>query len=176
MHHMFIGYEKILVWKELTSLLVVRFCCSFVCSPIFKTALPPKILFFVSPFFVLFSLMCCLMNSFLPSTGRSLDCLLPKPGLMPQSLSSEESDMRPVHHYSTESADPLLSNYCRLLCFSIKKLISTSEQRAEHLFAGRNTQHLFTKLELQIIISRLWISILKPNQYFKKKKVPPDAT
>ena len=26
-------------------------------------------------------------------------------------------------------------------CFTIKKLISTSERRAEHLFAGRNTQH-----------------------------------
>ena len=29
------------------------------------------------------------MTSFLPSTVRSLDCLLPEPGLMPQSLSSE---------------------------------------------------------------------------------------
>ena len=26
--------------------------------------------------------------------------------------------------------------------FSVRKSISTSEQRAEHLFAGRNTQHL----------------------------------
>ena len=28
-------------------------------------------------------------------------------------------------------------------CFSIKKMISTSERHAEHTFAGRNTQHRF---------------------------------
>ena len=56
----------------------------------------------------LYYLTGCLMTSFLPSTGRSLDCLLPDPGLMPQSLSSEVSDVRPAHHDSTELADPLL--------------------------------------------------------------------
>ena len=64
--------------------------------------------FFLAPLIVLFFLMGRLMTSFLPSTGRSLDCLLPEPGLMPQSLSSEVSDVRPMHLDSTESADPLL--------------------------------------------------------------------
>ena len=64
--------------------------------------------FFWAPLIVLFFLMGRLMTSFLPSTGRSLDCLLPEPGLMPQSLSSEVSDVRPMHLDSTESADPLL--------------------------------------------------------------------
>ena len=36
--------------------------------------------------FVFFFLMGYVMTSFLPFTGRSLDCLLSKPGLMPQSL------------------------------------------------------------------------------------------
>ena len=47
----------------------------------------PAILSFVSiftPLLVLFSLMGCLMTRFLLSTGRSLDCRLPEPGLMPQ--------------------------------------------------------------------------------------------
>ena len=48
------------------------------------------------------------MTSFLLFTGRYLNCLLPEPGLMPQSLSSEVSDVRPAHLNSTESADPLL--------------------------------------------------------------------
>ena len=48
------------------------------------------------------------MTSFLPSTGRSLDCLLLKPSLMSQSLSSKVIDVRLKHHGSTESADPLL--------------------------------------------------------------------
>ena len=60
------------------------------------------------PLLVLFSLMGCLMTIFLPSTGRSLDCLLPEPGLMSQSLSSKVSDVHPAHHDSTKSADPLL--------------------------------------------------------------------
>ena len=60
------------------------------------------------PLLVLFFFVGHLINSFLPSTGRSLDCLLLKPDLLPQSLSSEVSDMRPTHHGSTESADPLL--------------------------------------------------------------------
>ena len=33
----------------------------------------------------IFLLMGCLMSSFLPFTGRSLDCLHPEPSLMPQS-------------------------------------------------------------------------------------------
>ena len=51
-------------------------------------------------FFVLFFLMGRLMTSFLPSTGRSLDCLLSEPSIMPQSLSSEVSGVRPAHHDS----------------------------------------------------------------------------
>ena len=39
--------------------------------------------FFWSPLLVLFFLMCCQITSFLPATGRSLDWLFPKPGLMP---------------------------------------------------------------------------------------------
>ena len=38
------------------------------------------------PLLVLFFLMGRLMTSFLPSTGRSLDCLLPEPSLVPQSF------------------------------------------------------------------------------------------
>ena len=49
-----------------------------------------------------------LMTSFLQSTGRSLDCLLPELSLMPQSLPSGVSDTHPVHHDSTDSAGPLL--------------------------------------------------------------------
>ena len=63
---------------------------------------------FFGPTPLLFFLMGYLMTSSLPSTGRSLDYLLPEPGLMPQSLSSEVSDGRPAHLDSTESADPLL--------------------------------------------------------------------
>ena len=37
------------------------------------------------------------MTNFLPPTIRSLDCLLPEPSLMPQSLSSEVSDMYPAN-------------------------------------------------------------------------------
>ena len=58
-------------------------------------------IFFPTPCIIF--LMGCLMTSFLPSTGRSLDCLLLEPGLMPQSLSSEVSDVRPTHLDSTES-------------------------------------------------------------------------
>ena len=57
-------------------------------------------------FFLLQGNWGCLMSSFLPSIVRSLDCLLTK--FRPQSLSSGESDMPPMHHDSTESADPLL--------------------------------------------------------------------
>ena len=64
--------------------------------------------YFFGPTPLLFFLMGYLMTSSLPSTGRSLDYLLPEPGLMPQSLSSEVSDGRPAHLDSTESADPLL--------------------------------------------------------------------
>ena len=52
--------------------------------------------------------MGCLMTSFFPFIGRSLDCLLPNPGLMPQSLSSEVSDVHPSHLDTTETTDPLL--------------------------------------------------------------------
>ena len=52
--------------------------------------------------------MGCLMNSFLLSCGRCLDCLLPDPGHMPQSLSSEVSDVHPAHLDSTESIGLLL--------------------------------------------------------------------
>ena len=40
--------------------------------------------------------------------GRSLACLLPEPGLMPQLLSSGVLDVHPAYHDSTESVDPLL--------------------------------------------------------------------
>ena len=53
--------------------------------------------------------MSCLMTSFLPSTIRSLDYLLPEPGIMPQSLTSELSDVHTVHFDRTETADTLLS-------------------------------------------------------------------
>ena len=43
-------------------------------------------------------------------------------------------------------------------CFSVKKLISTSEQRAEHPFAGRNTQHINTNF------IQAWIAQLKAHQ------------
>ena len=43
-----------------------------------------------------------LMTSFLLSTGRSLNCLLPEPGLVPQTLSSEVSDMRPTNNDYTD--------------------------------------------------------------------------
>ena len=51
-------------------------------------------------------------------------------------------------------------------CFSIKKLISISERRAEHPFAGRNTQHIkvlstLTKLAL-ITIKTFSQKQLKP--------------
>ena len=46
-----------------------------------------------SPLLVLFFLMGRLMTRFLPSIGRSFDCLFPEPGLIPQSLSSEVSDV-----------------------------------------------------------------------------------
>ena len=48
------------------------------------------------------------MTSFLPSTDGCIDCLLWEPGLMPQSLLSEVSDVRPVHHDSTQTADPFV--------------------------------------------------------------------
>ena len=48
------------------------------------------------------------MTSFLSSTGRSLDCLLPKPWLMSQSLYNVVSDVHPAPHDGTESADSLL--------------------------------------------------------------------
>ena len=48
------------------------------------------------PLLELFFLMGCLMTSSLPPTGKSLDCLLPEPGLMPQSLSSEVSGVHPI--------------------------------------------------------------------------------
>ena len=35
------------------------------------------------------------------------------------------------------------SKSCRTCRFGVKKLISTSERRAEHLFAGRNTKQAF---------------------------------
>ena len=62
---------------------------------------------FFAPLIVLFFLMGPLMTSYLPSTGRSLDCLLPEPSLLPQSLSSGVSEVRPAHLDSTESAEPL---------------------------------------------------------------------
>ena len=37
------------------------------------------------------------------------------------------------------------------ICFSVKKFISTSEQNAEHLFAGQNTQQSDTGLTLIVI-------------------------
>ena len=43
----------------------------------------------VPHFLYFFFLMGRLMTRFLPPPGRSLDCLLPEPGFMPQSLSSE---------------------------------------------------------------------------------------
>ena len=43
---------------------------------------------FFSTFLELFFLLGCLMTSFLTSTGRSLDCLLYEPSLMPQFLFS----------------------------------------------------------------------------------------
>ena len=51
---------------------------------------------FVSLRLVLFLWVGCLMTSFLPSTGRYLECLLSKAGLMPQFLSSEGSDVHPL--------------------------------------------------------------------------------
>ena len=36
-------------------------------------------------------------------------------------------------------------------CFRVKKLILTSEQGAEHLFAGQNTQHTIVVGELPIV-------------------------
>ena len=51
--------------------------------------------FFVGPH-SLYYFSCGLMTSFLPSTGRSLDCLLLEPSLMPQSLFSEVSDVTPA--------------------------------------------------------------------------------
>ena len=54
--------------------------------------------FLKSQCLVLVFVMGGLITSFLPSTGRSLECLHPEPVLMPQSLSSEVSDMHPVHH------------------------------------------------------------------------------
>ena len=47
-------------------------------------------------------------------TGRSIDCLLLEPGLMPKSSSSEASDVRPKHLDSKESADPPLGMVKRL--------------------------------------------------------------
>ena len=43
-----------------------------------------------------------------PHGGRSLDCLLPKPGLMSQFLTGGVSDVHPTHHDSAETAEPLL--------------------------------------------------------------------
>ena len=45
------------------------------------------------PLTVLFFLMGRPKTSFLPSTGRSLDCLLPEPGLMPQSMIMSNLDI-----------------------------------------------------------------------------------
>ena len=36
-------------------------------------------------------------------------------------------------------------------CFSVKKIISTSEWRAEHLFAGQNTQHIRRLIQQKFI-------------------------
>ena len=47
---------------------------------------PPIPFPFFPPLLVLFFLVGCLMTSFLLSTGRYLDCLLPEPGLVPQSV------------------------------------------------------------------------------------------
>ena len=58
---------------------------------------PHYIRFFVPTPCIIFLDWSSIMTSFLPFTGRSLDCLLHKPGLMPQSLSSEVSDVRPAH-------------------------------------------------------------------------------
>ena len=35
-------------------------------------------------------------------------------------------------------------------CFCVRKSISTSQRRAEHPFAGRNTQHLFQVFHVQL--------------------------
>ena len=43
-----------------------------------KLKIPLILNFFLSLLLVLFSLMGCLITSFLPSTGRSLDCLAPR--------------------------------------------------------------------------------------------------
>ena len=61
------------------------------------------IIFLPHSIYWLLLFMGCLMSSFLLSTCRSLNCLLLEPGLISQSLSSLISDVRPAHHYSTET-------------------------------------------------------------------------
>ena len=51
------------------------------------------------------------------------------------------------------------------MSFQIKKLISTSKPRAEHPFAGRNTQQLRLKVEILSLITVGW-SKYKTNLLF----------
>ena len=72
-----------------------------------------------------------LMTNFLPSNGKSLDYLLLEPGLMPQSLYSEVSDMRPAHHESILSFTEftlkvLLQNKTGLCQFYILQFYTTT--------------------------------------------------
>ena len=60
---------------------VGSYLCDTRCIDVIKTFFPSLYNFF---------LLDRLMTSFLPSTGRSLDCLLSNLGLTPQSLSSED--------------------------------------------------------------------------------------
>ena len=50
-------------------------------------------------------------------------------------------------------------------CFGIKKMISTSERYAEHPFAGRNTQHLWSKIWSSGCLF-IWSSGLGPQTQF----------
>ena len=82
------------------------------------------------------------MTSFLPSPGRSFDCLLSKPGLMSQSLSNEVSDMHPEHHDSTESADPVLGV---VKLTPVKVILQPTSLNIQFLFCLKVRQKLVEK-------------------------------
>ena len=83
------------------------------------------------------------MTSCLPSTGKSLDSLLPEPGLKPQSLSSRVSDVRPTHYEIFIKFIALTAEsdvYCNVVMyldelnisnFSLKLLLSISHTLLE---------------------------------------------